>query len=104
MLVPLAGLALGAMFAGVVFRHCFIGRGVSEFWRQSLFLGRENHILEESEHVPWPVSLSPTLMMLGGLLVAYYMYVIEKTVPRRLAVAFPGSTLPPQQVVVRRAP
>ncbi len=90
MLVPLAVLALGATFAGVAFRHWFIGGGVSEFWRQSLFLGQENHILEEMEHVPWLVSLSPTLMMLGGLLVAYYMYVVDKTAPKRLADAFPA--------------
>jgi NADH-quinone oxidoreductase subunit L len=90
MLVPLAGLALGATFAGVVFRHWFIGGGLEGFWRSSLALGQENHILEEMEHIPWLVSLSPTLMMLGGLLVAYYMYVVERTAPQRLADAFPA--------------
>jgi len=90
MLAPLAVLALGATFAGMAFRHWFIGGGVSEFWRQSLFLGQENHILEEMERVPWLVSLSPTLAMLGGLLVAYYMYVVDKTAPKRLADAFPA--------------
>jgi NADH-quinone oxidoreductase subunit L len=90
MLIPLAGLALGAAFAGTAFRWLFIGGGHEAFWRQSLFLGQENHILEEMEHVPSLVSLSPTLMMLGGLLVAYYMYVVDKTAPKRLADAFPA--------------
>ena len=89
MLVPLAVLALGAAFAGVAFRHWFIGGGVEGFWRNALFIGPANHILEEMEHVPALVSLSPTLMMLGGLLVAYYMYLVDRTAPKRLADLFP---------------
>jgi NADH-quinone oxidoreductase subunit L len=41
------------------------------------------------ETVPWLVSLSPTLMMLAGLLVAYYMYVVDKTAPARWAAGNP---------------
>jgi NADH-quinone oxidoreductase subunit L len=89
MLVPLAGLALGAAFAGVAFRHWFIGGGFEDFWRSALFIGPANHILEEMEHVPALVSLSPTVMMLGGLLVAYYMYIVDRTAPKRLADLFP---------------
>jgi NADH-quinone oxidoreductase subunit L len=89
MLIPLAGLALGATFAGIVFRHWFIGGGFEGFWRNSLFVGPDNRILEEMEHVPALVSLSPTLMMLGGLLVAIYMYLIDRTAPKRLADLFP---------------
>jgi NADH-quinone oxidoreductase subunit L len=90
MLVPLAGLALGAAFAGMAFRWFFIGGGHETFWRQSLFLGQENHLLEEMEHVPALVSLSPTLMMLAGFAVAYYMYLVDRAVPQRLADAFPA--------------
>ncbi len=90
MLIPLAGLALGATFAGVAFRHWYIGEGFSEFWRNSLFIGQGNHILDEMEHVPALVSLSPTLMMLGGLVVAIYMYLVDKAAPKRLADAFPA--------------
>ncbi len=90
MLIPLAGLALGATFAGIAFHDWFIGHGVPEFWRSSLFLRQENHILEEMEHVPALVSLSPTLMMLGGLLIAIYMYVVDKKAPERLADMFPA--------------
>jgi NADH-quinone oxidoreductase subunit L len=89
MLIPLAGLALGATFAGIVFRYWFIGGGFEGFWRNSLFVGPDNRILEEMEHVPALVSLSPTLMMLGGLLVAIYMYLIDRTAPKRLADLFP---------------
>jgi NADH-quinone oxidoreductase subunit L len=89
MLIPLVALALGATFAGVVFRYWFIGGGFEGFWRNSLFVGPDNHILEEMEHVPALVSLSPTLMMVGGLLVAIYMYLVDRTAPKRLADLFP---------------
>jgi NADH-quinone oxidoreductase subunit L len=90
MLVPLAGLALGAVFAGVAFRHWFVGSGYSDFWRNSLFLGKENDILERMEHVPALVSQSPTLFMLVGLLIAIYFYIVDKKAPERLAATFPG--------------
>jgi len=89
MLVPLAALALGAVFAGDVFRHWFIGGASEGFWRNSLLLGPENHILEEMETAPWLVSLSPTLMMIGGFAVAYYMYIVDRTAPKTLADTFP---------------
>jgi NADH-quinone oxidoreductase subunit L len=90
MLIPLAVLGLGATLAGVAFRRWFIGEAFSEFWRSSLFLGQDNHILEQMEHVPALVSLSPSLMMLGGLVVAIYMYVVDKAAPKRLADAVPA--------------
>ena len=36
------------------------------------------------------VSLSPSLFMLGGLAIAYYMYLVDRTAPARLANAFPA--------------
>jgi NADH-quinone oxidoreductase subunit L len=90
MLVPLVVLALGATFAGMAFRDLFIGAGHDGFWRNSLFLGQENNILERMETAPWLVSVSPTLAMLIGVGIAYYMYMIDRTAPQRLASDFPG--------------
>ncbi len=90
MLIPLAILALGATFAGIAFRHGFIGEGALDFWRNSLFLGHENDILERMEHVPALVSLSPTVFMIIGLLIAYYLYILDKKAPERLAATFPA--------------
>jgi NADH-quinone oxidoreductase subunit L len=90
MLAPLAALALGAVLAGTVFRHLFIGGGSESFWRQSLFVGSDNHLLEDMERVSSLVSLSPSLFMLGGLLIAYYMYIVDRTAPQRLAAEFPA--------------
>jgi NADH-quinone oxidoreductase subunit L len=89
MLIPLAVLALGAALSGIAFRHSFIGSGYEGFWKQSLFLSKDNHILEEMENAPWLVSLMPTLMMLLGLGIAYYMYVVNKAFPAALARANP---------------
>jgi NADH-quinone oxidoreductase subunit L len=90
MLVPLAVLALGATFGGVAFRHWFIGAGYSDFWRNALFLGQGNDILEQMEHVPALVSASPTLFMIAGLVVAIYFYLVDRKAPERLAATFPG--------------
>jgi NADH-quinone oxidoreductase subunit L len=85
MLVPLAVLALGAALAGRVFRHVFIGDGFEGFWKGALFHGPGNHILEQMETAPWLVSLLPTLMMLGGFGIAWYMYIARPAAPRALA-------------------
>ena len=89
MLVPLGVLAFGAVFAGMFYRHWFIGSGFEGFWKESLFLAKDNTILEDMEKVPWLVSLLPFLMMAGGFYVAYRMYVVDKTAPDRAAAANP---------------
>jgi len=89
MLVPLAILAFGAVVAGVAFRYWFIGGGVEGFWKHALFVGAGNKILEDMEHVPALVSFLPTLMMLIGLAVAYYMYMVDRAAPKALANANP---------------
>ena len=75
MLVPLAVLALGAVFAGFAFKGVFFGSGEEAFWKEALFVGKDNHILEDMEHVPALVSLMPTIMMIGGFVLAYAMYI-----------------------------
>ena len=89
MLIPIAVLAFGATFAGVMFRSGFIGAGYEAFWKHSLFLAKDNRILEDMENAPALVSLAPTIMMLGGFAVAYYMYIVNKAAPAALAKAAP---------------
>ena len=89
MLIPLAALAFGAVFAGMMYRHWFIGGGFEGFWKESIFTAKDNTILEDMEHVPWLVSLLPFLMMAGGFLVAYYMYIVNKSAPATLARSNP---------------
>jgi NADH-quinone oxidoreductase subunit L len=89
MLVPLALLAFGALFAGLAFHGSFIGEGYRAFWADSLFNGADNHILHEMEEVPLLASLTPTAMMIVGFLVAFYMYIVDTSAPRRVAGANP---------------
>jgi NADH-quinone oxidoreductase subunit L len=85
MLIPLGVLAMGALFAGVVFSHDFIGKGWDGFWKGALYLGSDNHILEAREDIPAFARRLPTLMMAVGSLVAVLFYVLAPSIPARLA-------------------
>jgi NADH-quinone oxidoreductase subunit L len=80
MLVPLALLALGAAFAGIVFAHWFIGEGAHKFWRASLFVGNG----EEGALPVW-VELAPLTLTVIGFLIAFYYYILHPDLPRKLA-------------------
>ena len=60
---------------------------MKEFWQNSVTPSLE--ILEGMEHVPVLVSLAPFVMMLLGLAVAYYMYMVAPHTPAALAHANP---------------
>ena len=85
MLVPLAVLAVGSFAAGWPFVHLFVGSGVEGFFRESLKFGANNTILEDMEKLPLLTSLSPTLMMIGGFLVAWQFYIRRPDIPVALA-------------------
>ena len=89
MLVPLAVLALGAVCAGFAFKGVFFGAGEEAFWKEALFIGKDNHILEDMEHVPALVSLMPTIMMISGFVLAYAMYIRWPGSANALAMANP---------------
>ncbi len=85
MLVPLGVLAIGSIAAGWPFVHIFEGDGAAEFFRNSLALGPANHVLEDMEHLPLAVTLAPTVMMIGGFLVAWQFYIRRPDIPEALA-------------------
>ncbi|HUZ91390.1 MAG TPA: NADH-quinone oxidoreductase subunit L, partial [Methylocella sp.] len=85
MLIPLGVLALGALFAGLVFSHDFIGEGGAEFWKGALYLGANNHILEAREDVPGYAKQLPTLLMALGFFIAALFYLVAPEIPVRLA-------------------
>ncbi|MGQ0445048.1 MAG: NADH-quinone oxidoreductase subunit L [Beijerinckiaceae bacterium] len=88
MLIPLGVLAVGALFAGAVFAHDFIGSGWEGFWKGAVFLGPANHILEAREDIPAFARQLPTLMMAFGSLVAMLFYVVAPSIPAWLARIF----------------
>ena len=85
MLIPLAILAIGSIAAGWPFVHIFEGNGAEEFFRNSLVIGGNNHVLEDMEHLPLAVSLAPTIMMIGGFVLAWQFYIRRPDIPAALA-------------------
>jgi NADH-quinone oxidoreductase subunit L len=84
MLIPIGLLAIGSIAAGYPFVELFTGpHGVEEFFRESLKMNP--HILEDMEHMPSLLKPLPTVMMAGGLLVAYIFYISRKYLPADLA-------------------
>jgi NADH-quinone oxidoreductase subunit L len=90
MLIPLAALASGAVAAGFVFEPYFAGHAFEEFWKESLFIGVDNHILHEMHDIPAWASYSPSIMMVLGFLVSLYFYILRPGTADALARAFPG--------------
>ncbi len=90
MLGPLCVLALGALFAGWLGHHAFIGEGQKEFWEDAIFNGPWNHVIEGLEHVPAWVEHIPLVAAVSGIGLAYYMYMVNKLLPIQLAERFGG--------------
>jgi NADH-quinone oxidoreductase subunit L len=89
MLIPLGVLAVGALFAGLVFSHDFISEAAGAFWKASLFEGPHNHLLHEMHEVPNYARVMPTVLMGLGFVVALYFYVLVPATPGWLAQRMP---------------
>ncbi|MGV3552772.1 NADH-quinone oxidoreductase subunit L [Rhizobium sp.] len=85
MLVPLYLLAVGAVFAGFVFKGYFFGEEYAEFWKGALFTGAGNEIIELYEQVPKIVKWSPFIAMVLGFVTAYFFYIRSPWMPGYLA-------------------
>ncbi len=85
MTIPLGVLSLGALFAGLAFKNIFVGEGVEHFFRHSIFMGAENHILHAMHDIPGWAAFAPTVMMVVGSLFAIWFYIVNPKVPAQLA-------------------
>jgi len=85
MLVPLGFLAFGSIAAGYPALALFTGHGAIEFFRQALSLGSAEKLFESAENLPLTLSVLPTVMMIGGFLVAYQFYIRRPDMPEALA-------------------
>jgi NADH-quinone oxidoreductase subunit L len=79
MTVPLVALAIGAVFSGLVFAPYFLSEGTGEFWKGALVFNEA--VLHGMHQVPEWVKLAPTAVMLTGLLIAIYGYLINPAFP-----------------------
>jgi NADH-quinone oxidoreductase subunit L len=107
MLMPLFVLALGAVFAGIVFHGGFTGSEYApghemayghtgntaniwdkeHFWGQSLFVLPADDTVEAAEKAPEWVKLLPTFVGAFGILLGWLFYVVWPGVPARIAAA-----------------
>ncbi|MBB3763871.1 NADH-quinone oxidoreductase subunit L [Sphingomicrobium lutaoense] len=89
MLVPLGALTIGAIFAGYAFYYPFFGTEEgAAFWAGSLVHNAE--LVEAAHHVPLWVKLSPALVMLIGLGIAYNNYIRKPKNPAKFVAMFGG--------------
>jgi NADH-quinone oxidoreductase subunit L len=82
MTVPLAVLAVGAVFAGWLGYGPFVGHHYLDFWGASILVREGNDTVEAAHHVALWVKLLPIVMAVGGIALAYLMYVARPDLPK----------------------
>jgi NADH-quinone oxidoreductase subunit L len=85
MLVPLLVLALGALFAGAIFNHDFVGPDSHGFWHGTVASVAGHHAAGALEHLPVWVELAPFVLTIAGFAIAYYYYVLHPELPPQMA-------------------
>jgi NADH-quinone oxidoreductase subunit L len=86
MLIPLAVLALGAVFAGFVFHDAFVSEGTGAFWNGSVVFGE--HLIHAMHEVPGWAKWSPFAVMVIGLVIAWYGYLRNPRFPAAFVEQF----------------
>jgi NADH-quinone oxidoreductase subunit L len=88
-LVPIALLALGAALAGQIWHGIFIDpERAPEYWRGAVAFSRE--LAEAAEGSALWVKLTPTIVMLIGLWIAWNNYIRTPEAPLAFVRQFPG--------------
>ncbi|HWI11585.1 MAG TPA: NADH-quinone oxidoreductase subunit L, partial [Burkholderiaceae bacterium] len=90
MLIPLYILSFGAVFAGAIGFHFFVGEGREEFWRESIKVLHEHDSIEAAHHVSFWVGTLPLVVSVAGIGLAWRMYIVDPALPARLAARFRG--------------
>ncbi|WP_395818208.1 NADH-quinone oxidoreductase subunit L [Devosia sp.] len=90
MLVPLYILAAGAVLAGVVFHELFFGHAehIIHFFQGSVVVSEA--AIDAAHDVPTWVKWSATVAMVLGFVAAWYMYIRDPAMPKRVAETNPG--------------
>ena len=85
MLIPLALLSLGAMFAGLYFYNAFVDAQSDAFWAGAIYRAAENHVLHGRHEVPDWVIYAPLVVTIGGFLIATFTYFFNRGIGKRVA-------------------
>jgi len=51
----------------------------------AIFMGPDNHVMDDAHHAPKWVKVSPFIAMVIGFITAYLFYIVNPSLPRRLA-------------------
>lgn len=82
MLVPLGVLAAGALFAGAIFAHYYIGADSSGFWRGAVAVAFGH---ASGKELPLWVEFAPFVVTLIGFAIAFYYYILNPELPAQMA-------------------
>jgi NADH-quinone oxidoreductase subunit L len=83
MLAPLAVLAVGALFAGAIFDHWFVGADAHGFWRNAIAFATGRNAGEGN--IPTWVEFGPFVATILGFAIAYYYYILHPALPAKMA-------------------
>jgi NADH-quinone oxidoreductase subunit L len=81
MLVPLGVLSIGAVLAGQIFAPTFLDN--AEFWGSAIFYNEP--LIHAMHGVPYLVKYAAFIVMLLGLIVAWYAYIKDTSIPGKTA-------------------
>ena len=88
MIVPLGVLAIGSVFAGMIWLEPFFGHVeyVEEWFGVGTYMSHAtNSVMHDAHDVPSWVKVSPFVAMVLGLALSYYFYMVNTDAPRKLA-------------------
>jgi NADH-quinone oxidoreductase subunit L len=88
MLLPLFVLAAGAIFAGMLADHFFVGEGRVEFWKKAILVLPAHDSIAASEHNGGLIDSLPLVGGLAGIALAYVCYMLRPGIPAAAAVHF----------------
>ena len=81
MLIPLGVLSIGAVLAGQIFATTFLDN--AEFWGSAIFYNEP--LIHAMHGVPYLVKYAAFIVMLLGLIVAWYAYIKDTSIPGKTA-------------------
>ncbi len=87
--LPLILLALGALFAGFLYKDAFIGDGRFGFWDGALITSAGD-ILDRAHDVPAAVIWSPFVAMVLGFAIAFLFYMRGSDIAKRTSETWDG--------------
>ncbi len=88
MLIPLIVLAIGATFFGWLGYDYFVGDASAGFWKTAILVLPNHDALAKAEEIPLLIRYLPLVCGVAGIAVAYVFYIVDTSIPVRLAQRF----------------